>query len=260
MNNETENIVNNLNEEFMDNIIHPKMALYYDIRCFVDFKMTALLTLVSEEDYKHIVNLLGVYNDRVKDTITEYFPLIKVTEEDVENLLKRIGSGTASRQEQVKFAIMTQYTSYFHNSMMMLRSYQMRKKLNKIKEPIMVMIGGEGMPVQKHLSTHILSIIREILPDGDVVFVPGKLTEQDTEVILSFDHITTYDFEHLITNNKFGKLMAEKELHGISFHVREQLTQNKSGLTNKQLLENLEHLMQHAYDFNYIKVRVGSHG
>ena len=87
--------LNSLSSEYFDSHVMTSNGIYFDMTLLQDFKMGALLCLITvEEEYKYIMHRLPYYNsNRLDREIMKHFPVLKhITEDDIDNFINDLSN------------------------------------------------------------------------------------------------------------------------------------------------------------------------
>ncbi len=239
-----------MEEEFKD-----YSNIYVDIECLLDLKLTALLSICTEEEYHTILPHVANYN---VDVATERFlTLLDMTPHNIETIQAIIKKPT----DVDRYTYMMQGKTTLNRIIDILRENV--QHLNKNTGSVTVGCGNKFIPdgVQ-HVIRKTLNVSGQI----QVRFVKQTLEELSEYDMLTHSMFFIYDIEHThAANHKiqlilgegkfFGKLVFSHPMLSIS---EEQLRKDNPNVTDpmffdsKAILQRQAELFSTLCEFNYL--------
>lgn len=165
--------------------------IYVDLEYLQDFKFGALLsTITTKKELEYVYHKLKDYNSRFDESISKYFPVLKVSEEQISEIMQ---NGDLS-----KF-IKTPWTSTFYDFMIITRfiSHQNRAmSTTPIVLEFNINIADVEYPIE--LENMLKIHLSETFGDVRVNFYHNKRYEQNLEFYLQQDVLFLKDMEQFV--------------------------------------------------------------
>lgn len=245
-----------LNADYLEQIINSKTTFYIDIECIIDYRITALLCLMTEEEYVYIQIGLFKYNTTYNPSTMNSFPNVSVTDEMIDEFLGRIKDGTASELEKLRFAQRLQRYDYYDTFLDYVRASKNQSRLAEVPDKITIVIGKNDKPVHSFLTDNLIRGFRSAVGECEVIVTDLPLEEMPDPEVLSFSHFSIRDFEKFINFDNVSRLVASKDILGVSIHTYPFITRENKTLTQRQMLINMEQAMNVLFDFKYVNMRI----
>lgn len=240
-----------LGKEYMESLFVCLYKYYADVELFIDFRLTAILCLMSAEDYDIVRKCIGKYNSRTTYDTVKYFPGLSITEEQIDDFLED--------PELLVYTERMQSTTYVEQFIEMLKANDIKNRLSGHEEVLEVYIGCNQQPVPHIHSKQLMEMILEQIPTAKVYITREGVDEYPQARMVGLQHFSVYNLERILNTPAFNAHVESGLFAGRGLVSPTRITRTNPGMTNKEVFEYTSELLNMFFDFNYItpKVRHG---
>lgn len=180
-------------------------SIYLDIECMLDFKLGALLQMITtDEDYGIIKARLGNYINRFDLEIMKYFPEIKITEEQVLEVIKLPENSEMLIKISPETTVADTVPPFINNLYHALRSsYSGTDEIN-------VTIGCRYFEIPKSSQEFIRNALSGYAENVNVSFVHGEYGDALAPVLNRFDMFVLYYTQDFLINQLVGDRVVKE--------------------------------------------------
>ena len=238
----------------MEDIVAPVGVLYVDLDCFFDFRIGALLSLISsKEEYDYLLANLSNYNDRREDKVMKYFPKLKFTDEDIYAFMQ----DTDNHAKLERISPPTDYYKYFFKfGDAVLGNNRMGSDANVVPQ---LFIGSGDVKLSLEGKDKLIACLKKELSYWNITITDPQIYDYGEEIVTTLDHMSIYKLGKFMEHGRFqplleaGTLLVHKSLH--TFPFIEEVQDVKPGdekLTDDQILQNTEIVFNAFCDFKFV--------
>ena len=194
--------LNTLSKSYFTDISDTISTIYVDMEILQDLRIGALLqTVTVPEEIEYIQEQIPEYNRRLDLETAKHFPVLKKTDEELDQIIK---------DNPLKTAIVSPWTKIYNNFMIVLGSLYMKTKSRDTKPaPLLVVINTEAAPYPIQLFDKLAKMIQLTYPGAVVKSSAYKRYEADADLYLGTDMYFLYDHEKFF-NSKFISSIMQK--------------------------------------------------
>lgn len=246
-----------LGREYMETLFVRTNRFYVDMEMLVDFRLTALLCLMTKDDYEIIrknENMVA-YNARHDNDTVKYFPGVSVTNAQITEWLKNPTDNMLLLQR-------LQFTTYFEQFMDIVRSNNVKNYLSGEGEPIVLFIGRNHKPLtalgQKYIVAHLMQYVSNM----DLRITEGGLVDYTKEIIESFHHYSIFNLEQTVQHRRISEYIGSGVLLGKQIYAFPFINRNpvNEKLSDAEIIETTTQFLNGlTIDFDYVTIKV-KHG
>lgn len=242
-------------------------SVYVDISMVLDIHLGALLwiTRESKDAFSHIVNQLDIYTCRIFDKHAEYFPELKISEQQLLDYIK-------DPRNTLNILASAPPTDLWKD---ILQTHLESIKMNRIVkendvEPIKYIINMHPLPCTEQMLKVLKIKFMKGLFDDKIVF-GGFSTEYDKlaiEQVIGHDYIYTYRFGQWFENIDAEKLemymsgpLIKSKIKSPPLLTNKDILDSYSNYTNPEIIEILENTAMYYNlftNFQYVKLDIPS--
>lgn len=252
-----------LGKQYMDALFEGIHTFYVDIDYLLDVRFTALLCLMTPDDYTIIKSNMEKYNTSYTKGVVEHFPGISITEEQIDSFLKN--------PDPLALTARMQYTTYFDIYLDFIKNEYIKNKLSSSnKEPIMITIGCKGLPIPKAHRIYVAEMVSSYLANGGkIVVIDGGLDTMSKTDMQKIFHFAVSDLEATLNNPVFSKHWESGLFNGRHFHVKPIVYTKETPmdpenpgkkLTPVEQLQKTCEVLNILFDFEYVQARIRYEG
>lgn len=176
-----ESLLKQEGEQIMETLVRPIQKIYMDIEFIQDFKIGALLKLITTEvEYKYILSKLPEYTTAYGKKISEVFPDLGFTEDQILNCARLVKNCES-------LAMTSPFYTNLEELAIMLESFSNRNVLLKHSEPIEIYIGCNSMIYPIVARERLVNLLSKELNNVILSFIPTSLYEFKDVPLDSYD-------------------------------------------------------------------------
>lgn len=240
--------VESIGNDFMESMFLSRTIYYVDLDYFFDFRLTALLCLMSEVDYEILKPCMFLYNNRTRPGTVEHFPGIGITDEQIDVYLADI-------PDMQEYAQKLQTTEYFIAFSELMRGWNVKNKLSGEKQSMTLLIGRKGYALPTHHYNILKSYLLDRVPDLDIRFVEGGVGNQHSQFIDHVHHVSVTDLREFTNSPSVQPYIEDGTIIGKSIHTLPMVLEPEENITDKELLVNTNDYFNTYFEFEYIAAR-----
>jgi hypothetical protein len=239
-----------LGKEYMEAMFTCVNRFYVDLEYLIDFRLTALLCLMTPSDYDIVCTNIENYNNRTSLSTVASFPGVSVSDEQITEFLKNPANLEL-------YATRLQYTNYFSVLLDTLRSQNVKNKLSGHKESrIHLWIGNSGFPLNKLHADYLLDTVVGYVPGVKVTITNTGLLGYSQTLLQSIQNFSLYNVEAVFNHPNFNANITSGLFAGRVINACPFITRDTEGLPDDELIRSSEELLNLFFDFNYIRAKV----
>lgn len=168
-------------EKIFNEISKSITSIYMDIEFVQDFRLGALLQLISsQEEYNYIYSKIEDYSTSMDDNTMKHFPLLKITNEQIDAYLKDPEHWFQISLESPFYVNLTEFTN-------LLALIVQQNIASKEKKSIEIFIGSSTMKYPKMSQVSFVNLFIKVFDNLLFHFLPDSLYEFQDRPIDSYD-------------------------------------------------------------------------
>lgn len=252
-----------LGKQYMDALFEGIHSFYVDIDYLLDIRFTALLCLMTPEDYEIIKSHMKRYNTAYTKGVVEHFPGVSVTEEQIDSFLKN--------PDSLALTSRMQYTTYFDIYLDFIKNEYIKSKLSSSNsETTTIIVGCKGLPIPKAHRIYVAETISNYISNGGkITVINGGLDTLSKWDMQKIFHFAVSDLEATLNNPVFSKLWESGLINGRHFHVKPVVYTKDAPtdpahpgkkLTHVEQLQKTCEVLNILFDFEYVQARIRYEG
>jgi len=246
-----EEVMDELRNAYFEGEFTPMYHIYADLEALQDFRLGALLCLITTEpEYDYIQHQLSEYNGRFDDCTMKYFPIIKdVSDKDITDFI----ANPDNHRTLAKVSPMTLAYDLLSESIMQM--HMNNSRCTKDLKHIELMIGTSTVIYSQQEKNVLIAALTEMDRFLDITVLNRSLPEIEYETMMQFDVHLWYDSAKYLRNPTIFQELGEKT----SFFEKKifalPLLENepREGETEEQLLANTKAVLDVCCSFAYVE-------
>ena len=187
--------IQNLNRQYFDAIINPIEMIYVDMEMLQDFRLGALMTSITvKEEMAYIYSQIPKYNERLDLETAKYFPVLKKTDEELEEIIQK---------HPLMIAGMAPWTVIYNNFNAVLSFLNVSNKTTSSdRKPLTVVMNCADIDYPIELFDQLARTLNSV--HGNVQFKLSHKAryEEDAEFYNQFNMFFMYDHEAFLNQEK----------------------------------------------------------
>lgn len=240
-----------MSREYFEDMFNPCHNLYIDLEMLQDFRLGALLCLITTEpEYQYIQYRLKEYNDRFNLNTMEHFPVItSVTEEDITTYID-------DKKNHLTLARVSPMTDLYAMMPEFLRAVRLvNLKCSSQHDLLTITLGTDSVIYDKPAKTTLINVFKKLDTRLNVDIINRPAWEMDNASILGNElflvHDMTQFFNHKVISNYVfnSEVFTSKRI--LAHPVVE--TEDKEGHTDIQKLQATRDFLTIYCNFEYIQ-------
>jgi hypothetical protein len=250
---DAQDVAEAMGKEYMESMFVGTHRFYADIEFLVDFRLTAVLCLMTKKDYGIIKKNMQQYNARTDNETVKYFPKLSVTEEAIDTFLAEPNLSALS--------VRLQYTTYMEQFLDLLRGTNNRNHLSSsTNERFEVQIGCNNLPLPTIHRQHIVDRISGYVGENvSIQITRDGICDYSSQAVARIQHFSLYDFENVVNTKTFAEHISTGLFFGRTISAFPFIPKPDEDLTKEELLISTIHTLNWFFDFEYITTKV-QHG
>lgn len=241
-----------LGKQYMESLFAGTYRFYVDIEFMIDFRLSALLCLMTESDYDIVKKHMAKYNARWDMHTVKYFPGISVTEEAIDAYLK----------EPTNLSMWTnrlQCTTYFDVYLDLLKGNFVKNHLSGSEglETFEVTIGCNDLPLPRlHRELIVNRILEYTRNEAQVSVTRQGIKDYSASRIERTQHFSLYDLQTVLASKGFATNVESGLFNGRSINAFPILYTPDDNFTPVQQFNETSERLNLFFDFEYITTKV----
>ena len=170
-----------------------------------DFRLGALLGLISEEwEFKYIKSLAQTYAGAVDRIIMNHFSELEYTEEDIEKFIKA--------PENSEYLLKCSPSRELSENLPYLLSTIVESNRTKLStdSSLSVCFNSRYFEVPEDIQNEIRDSLSKHLAGGDITFRTGPLESMSSEELMKFDTMVIYYLNSFFKDQRVSEMILEK--------------------------------------------------
>jgi hypothetical protein len=248
-----EQAFNNIAEEYFQAKLKPIRNVYIDIEVLQDFKIGALLNLITTQaEYDYILYRIAEYSKRITDETMRYFPIIKnISDEDLDAFI-------VDKENHRKLVVISPTTNFFMGIPDMIRHInEANTRSPHENKHVHFHIGTNSVILDQDLKNNILFQFKKFDNTLNITIYNRPLSEMEEALIKNIDitvieNIKRFTHDPIIRKHLSDSAFFDKRILAYPYIDVEPI----KGETVDQLLNNTKVMLDVYCDFDYIERKV----
>ena len=194
-----------MSEEIMKPYMTQKKNIYVDADLIYDYRLGALMALIRDEsDYQHVLENMDSYLNARTLECAKFFPLMKVTEEDLDNVI-------ANPEYYIFLNAAAPASRFLDDLENIIKIFNTLNQSKEVTEPIKITINQRKIRIANGIRKEIVMKVKSIDPKVLVDFTEfPSWYKVNEKLIADQDFLCVYDMiEFLHEGTISQKLIAE---------------------------------------------------
>lgn len=173
---------NELASEMFKEIFKPVRCVYVDLECFQDYDLGALLNLIgNEKEYRHILENIDTFSERLDKQVIKYFPELKYSDEDIKNFI-------SNKKNWDVLSLSSPMTSIYNSfpgtiAQINIHNKQCEQRVDGVK----FILNNNRFPLHWKMQESIQKGISTLLPSSIIEFTNEELETKNKEFLKYVD-------------------------------------------------------------------------
>jgi hypothetical protein len=239
-----------LKKEYCEAAFVPLHTLYVDLEMLQDFRIGALLSLITTEpEYQYILHRLPSYGGRYDNNTMKHFPVITdITDSDIDNRLADVNYHSRLARTSpmtLAFDILKELIAYMHCS---------NRRCEREKDRLTITIGTNSVIYDQAAKKIFIDTLTKHDKYLDVTFLNRPLWKIEPELIFKFDIYMFYNLATFMQQKAICESVCEKTAllrkRVYAYPILEK--EPTAELTAEEMLHNTKLVMDVVCDFVYV--------
>ena len=237
-------------EAYFADKFKPMRSLYIDLEAIQDFRLGALLNLIStEEEYLHIQQQIPLdYEERIDDVTMKYFPAItSVTDVMINEYIKNPTNHRAviaASPMTLSYALLPELIGQIHKG---------NSKSAETNKTLELTIGTNSVIYDKAAKDSLIADMHSFCPSVKITILNRSLAGMEEERYASFSLYLIYDMKLFFKEPKIAALFTEDAAFQSAYILALPLleTDLEGTETEAELLTNTQIALNMYCEFGY---------
>ena len=194
------------NRHFYENFDKPVSSIYVDMDFFQDYKLGALMNMLTTDvEYEYIKSQIDAYNQSDNENVTEMFPALGFTEEQVEAFVKDPANTDLLVLESPFYTTMYQFIIFMENVFQ-------SNLIKKFTESTELFVGCGSFPFPACGWNAFVGLFEPYLHNTNINFLPTTLYEFQGRAVDDYDVYLVRHASELINHPLLVKKFENMEM------------------------------------------------
>lgn len=194
------------NKNFFSDFDNPIKSIYIDMDFLQDYKLGALMNMITTDvEYEYIKSQIDAYNTSDTENITDSFPALGFTEEQVEEFVHDPKNTELLAIESPFYTSMQEFVDFM---VMTLQSNQ----LKKYTDPLDIFVGCKSIQFPPCGQYAFVKLFEPVLLNSNINFLPTTLYEFQGRAVDDYDVYIVRRSSELINHPSLVKKFENMEM------------------------------------------------